>query len=222
MTSLLLRFAIALLTFSTCSACASTPKAQLATGTIIVAAPAPDLSGVLALLGGEGSMAQACPIRPDLALTNSHVVGKDYTRYTWESRGRLGLLGSPKTTERDLFRDLARVAPWRDSSFPYWYPIAHDAPKPGDKVVFRGWDFRKRKDAFAPRDFESTVIRVFNGHVVYYPPGVPGTSGSCVLNERGEVVAINAFGRELEDANTVGGAVGVWGDLLELGQERGL
>jgi hypothetical protein len=61
------------------------------------------------------------------------------------------------------------------------------------------------------------VIRVRNGHVIYFPPGVPGTSGSCVLNEAGEVVAINTFGRDLDDQSVVGGGVGVWGDLLELG-----
>ena len=134
------------------------------------------------------------------------------------SRGVMGLLGSPKTTERDLFRDLARVAPWGDATFPHWYPLAKLPPQVGDRVRFRGWDFRRRKDAFAPRDFDATVIRVRSGLVLFYPPGVPGTSGSCVLNAAGEVVAIQAFGKPLDDQSEIGGGIGVWGSLLEMGQ----
>lgn len=230
MTPLVLRLAIAALSVLTCcSCCAKTPPRI--SGTVTVAPPAADLSaadlsGVVSLIGGKGEMAQGCPIAPDKALTNAHVVG-DFVRYTWEmcpagvqSSGpgcTLGLLGEPKTTVKDLFRDLGYVVPYK-GTFPRWYRIAQEQPQPGDKVKFRGWDFRKRKDAFAPRDFEATVIRIRNGHVIYWPPGVQGTSGSCVLNARNEVVGINAFGHGLEDSSTAGGAVGVWPPLLELGR----
>lgn len=220
MTALLIRLIVIGISLASCSACAA--KAPRVTGSVSVARQKPDLSGVLALIGGKGNMAHACPIGPALALTSAHVVGEDYRRYIWDSQGQIGLLGSPRTTERDLFRDLARVAPWGGSTttFPSWYPLAKEAPQPGDKVHYRGWNFRRRKDAFAALDFESTVIRIRGGHVVYWPPGVPGTSGSCVLNAAGEVVAVNAFGQDLEDESKIGGAPGVWGDLLQLGQER--
>ena len=216
--TILIRLAIVAISITSCCSCAA--KAPRITGTVTVTPQAPDLSGVLSL-SGKRAFAQACPIGPGLALTNAHVIGDEkYHRYIWESRGSVGLLGSPRTTEYDHFRDLARVAPWREPQFPKWYDIATAAPVPGDKVHFRGWDFRKRKDAFAARDFEATVIRVRNAHVYYYPPGVEGTSGSCVLNAAGEVVAINVLGMATEDNNGVGGGVGVWGDLLQLGQER--
>ena len=177
----------------------------------------PNLDGVLSLIGLR-SLAHACPIGPSKALTNAHVIG-DYDRYVWESLGHVGLLGAPRTTEKDLFRDLGYVAPWR-GAFPTWYRVSKDAPKPGDRLWFLGWDFRKRKDAFAPRVFQSEVLRVRNGHVIMTPAGVPGTSGSCVLNQHGEVVAINSAGMELEDKSQVGIAVGVWGDLLDIGRGR--
>lgn len=218
---LVIRAAIIALSLALCTDCA-TARPKLATGTITVAPPAPDLSGVLSIMGATG-MAQACPIAADKALTAGHVakeiqlVGTPTPiPYIWESSGHLGLLGDRQTTVWDRFRDLAYVTPYQ-STFPRWYTIAHDAPKPGDKVRFRGFDFRRKRDAFAPRDFQAIVLRVVNGHVIFSPPGVHGTSGSCVLNEAGEVVAINSFGADMEDRNTVGGAVGVWGDLLELG-----
>ena len=176
---------------------------------------APDLSGVLALFG-QSTMAQACPIGPDKALTNAHVVG-DYERFMWSALGQQGPLGAPSTTVKDRFRDLAVVAPYK-STFPRAYLIASAAPEPGSKVWFAGFDFRRKRDAFAQRIFEATIIRVFNGHVVFAPAGVPGTSGSCVLNERGEVVAINMGAKETGDSNVVGMGVGVWGTLLDLGR----
>lgn len=226
--TLILRLAVIALSLVTCDACATTrPRAEVTpapTGSVSVAMPGTDLGGVLSLIG-EKNMAQACPVSADRALTNGHVAKEEPVLggepvplpYIWESMGQVGLLGSRETTAWDRFRDLAYVQAYH-STFPRWYPIAKEAPKPGDRVRFIGWDFRKRKDAYGPREFAATVIRVRNAHVIFTPPGVPGTSGSCVLNDRGEVVAINAFGKDLDDTNTVGGAIGVWGNLLELGQ----
>ena len=177
----------------------------------------PDLSGVLSLIG-QTSMAQACPIAPDRALTSAHVVG-DYDRFIWSAQGQQGLLGAPSTTIKDRFRDLAVVAPYR-GAFPRAYVLASAAPAPGARVWFAGFDFRRKRDAFAQRIFAAEVIRVFNGHVVYSPAGVPGTSGSCVLNVAGEVVAINMGGKDTNDNQMVGIAVGVWGELLRLGESK--
>lgn len=181
---------------------------------LVFLAAAPDLGGVLALIG-KTSMAQACPVAPDKAYTNAHVAVD--APFIWSSGGHQGLLGAPTTTILDKFRDLAVVAPYR-SVFPRWYAISQAQPQVGDRVFFVGFDFRKKGDAFAPRVFEAKVIRLVNGHLIYSPSGVPGTSGSCVLNERGEVVAINAGGRETEDKAQIGVAVGVWGALLEIGR----
>lgn len=181
--------------------------------------PTPNLDGVLSLMGPR-SMAHACPIGPNRALTNGHVIGHDWERFIWESDGHLGLLGAPSTTEKDRFRDLGTVRPWGGQTFPRWYAVAKQPPQVGDRVYFRAYDFRRKKDAFAPVVVATTVVRVLNGHVIYSPAGTPGSSGSCVLNQAGEVVAINAAGMELGDKNVVGIAVGIWEPLLGLGIEE--
>jgi hypothetical protein len=204
--------------------CAS--RAPRVTGTIQVA-PAPDLSGVLRVVGLRG-IAHACPVAPDKALTNVHVVGEYYDSrpFIWSTDTADGLLGNVpvglfwatnRTTEGDAFRDLARVAPFR-STFPRWYPIATAAPIPGETVWFVGYDWRRKNDAFARRVFKSKVLRAVSGHLIYAPAGTPGSSGSCVLNAAGQVVAINAAGMGTDDKGEVGIGVGVWGSLLGLGR----
>ncbi len=184
-----------------------------------VQASAPDLGGVLALAGSRG-LAHACPVAPELALTSEHVVGPEFAPFVWEGSGVVGVLGGRGLTVRDLFRDLAFVRPYK-SVFPRFYPIAAASPAVGERVWFLGYDFRKREDAMAPRPFDARVVRTRAGHLVMDRAGAPGASGSCVLNERGEVVAIHRGvhgldNRPLEDG--VGYAVGVWAPLLELGK----
>lgn len=174
----------------------------------------PDLSGVLSLMGRE-SMAHACPISATQALTNVHVVQD--APYIWEAAGHYGLLGAEATTIRDRFRDLAVVEAWH-TQFPRWYVVSQTPPQVGDYVYFLGFDFTKKDKAFAPRAFKARILRIRNAHLILTPPGVPGTSGSCVLNEQGEVVAINQGGKELDDKTVVGVAVGVWAPLLGLGK----
>jgi S1-C subfamily serine protease len=48
---------------------------------------------------------------------------------------------------------------------------------------------------------------------MFYPSGKPGSSGSCIVNDAGEVVAINEGGYETDDKDEVGLGVGVWGGL---------
>jgi hypothetical protein len=68
---------------------------------------------------------------------------------------------------------------------------------------------------FQPRIIRAKVLRVVAGHVVYEPGGQPGSSGSCVLNAQGQLVAINAFSGM--DASS-GAGVGVWEGIWQLKQ----
>lgn len=192
-----------------------------ASGVVTVAPPAPDLSGVLRLMG-RYNRAHACPIAPDLAITNAHVVdGSTPFRenkllpHEWATRDGAHGLTVPK--QAATFRDLAEIGPYA-GEFPRWYPIAANPPQPGDPVWFVGYDMRKKKAAMLERVFAARVVNVVGTYVVMDPSGVPGSSGSCVLNARGEVVAINAEMNPLEDGSVVGGAVGVWAGLLDLGK----
>lgn len=179
---------------------------------------APDTSAVLHLVGQE-HVAQACPIGPERALTNAHVVkgarpDEQWKPYSWHTSQGLGLAGAVRVAR---WRDLAEVIP-TGGTFPRWYPVAATPPLPGERVWFVGYDWRDRPRAFTPRIFPAIVERVEGPLLILFPAGTPGSSGSCVLNTRGEVVAINAAGKDIEDGTVVGVAVGVWAGLLDLGK----
>lgn len=179
---------------------------------------APDLSGMLKLSNGS-SLAHACPVAMDKAYTNRHVV-------TAGSQGIWGVgngedhHGLYEAEVYDVFRDLAVIKPISSSRFPRWYPIAFSAPKVGEKVYFIGYDWEDRKSAFAPKVFDSTVTRIFNGNLAFEKAGRPGSSGSCILNERGEVLAINQGGNETDTDGLAGIGVGIWGDWLNLRKDE--
>ena len=63
---------------------------------------------------------------------------------------------------------------------------------------------------------EAKVVRIVALHVLFVPSGQPGSSGSCVVNEAGEVVAINEGGYTADDGGDAGLAVGVWGNLWRM------
>lgn len=179
----------------------------------------PDLSGMLKLTNGS-NLAHACPIAMDKALTNRHVA-RDGSQWVWgtgdgeANHGLAEVDGSP-----DTFRDLASIKPITDARFPKWYPLATTAPKTGERVWFLGYDWSNAKDGFGPDVVEAKVVRLLNGHLIFKSAGRPGSSGSCILNESGEVVAINQGGKDMDDKAEDGVGVGVWGNWLQLKPEE--
>jgi V8-like Glu-specific endopeptidase len=176
---------------------------------------APDTDAVLRLVGRFTS-AHACPISEQLALTNAHVTDM---RPFDQSVAALPLIWSALGHEGPLrplavysMRDLALM----ESAVPFtrWYTIASAPPAPGDRLWTVGYEWRKRSEMFAPRAFTLTLLRVLSRNLIFTPETARGASGSCVLNARGEVVAINAWSLEAEDAGNVGVAVGVWGETF--------
>lgn len=178
----------------------------------------PDPAGVLRLFGRLGG-AHACPVGPTVALTAAHVVDPHWwdntvhplpMRYS-DGRGNGGIL-LPIMVDRS--RDLAAMTP-QGKPFEVWYPIVASAPALGERVWAFGYDFRRERNAYAPRTFLMGVLRTVATHVVLAPAVASGTSGSCVLNSRGETVAIIAWGLSTEDGGQAVGAVGVWGETFE-------
>lgn len=206
-----LRLAVLLSAFlaSACSACATAARTIVTT----VEPPAPELKGVLRLMGRH-AQAHACPVTPDLALTSAHVLdlrpfdpSSGLYPYIWsDGEGRTGV-AVPRQVAR--YMDLGGLRP-EGKGWEITYPVASRAPQPGDRVWLVGYDFRSRRDAYAPRVLSTTVLRVVAGHLVLSDAGWPGSSGSCVLNALGEAVAVNAGATELGDGRRVGMAVGVW------------
>lgn len=181
---------------------------------LAAAVPPPDLSGViqLSLRNGGG---QACPVSATEAYTAAHVV--DPRPLDPESPLMSGMWGN-EAGQMGVFRsiraygaiDLALIS----GNFPKWYPIATKAPNPGDRVWVVGYDWRRRTDMFAKRVWDHKVLRVVAGEVILEHSTDLGSSGSCVLNESGEAVAILGFHMRPEngssDSDDVGGASGLW------------
>lgn len=175
--------------------------------------------GSLRLIG-RFNAGHACAIGPRLALTNGHIVdirpfdvGVAPFPFVWsDGTGASGFL-VPLRGGLERARDLASVEPFGEGTFPHYLPLASEAPKPGDRVFFLGYDWTNRKRALGDEVIEAKVTRVVALHLVFVPSGQPGSSGSCIVNEAGEVVAINEGGYPADDGETVGIAIGVWGGL---------
>lgn len=179
------------------------------------------LKGSLRLVG-RFAAGHACPIEPRVALTNGHVVDmrpfdptvKPYP-YAWsDGTGASGFL---VPYELENARDLARVQPLREGDvFPHPLRVAQNPPQAGDRVWLLGFDWANRKRAMADDVIEARVTRVVALHVMFTPSGQPGSSGSCLLNDAGEVVGVNEGGYDTDVHEVAGLAVGVWGNLWRL------
>lgn len=182
--------------------------------------PKPDLSGVIRLVG-KYSVAHACPIEPTVALTCGHVVelwrdGRDveYLPYVWSAVGS-SEAGLTYATESARFRDLATITP-QGAPFPRWYPVAADAPQPGDRVSYLAYSWQNKKRAFQESRVDTRVVRTVSGHVVTEDGGPGGSSGSCLVNERNEVVAVNCQAYLVNsDRDEVGFSIAVYGPWLD-------
>lgn len=180
------------------------------------------LDYVLRLIG-RYSAAHACPVEPRVALTSGHVIDprpfeRDVrlTPYGWSD----GLTGSGWLMPLDVegARDLGRMEPLgKDDIFPHVLPVAASAPLPGARVWFLGYSFNNPKNVMSEERIEAHVTRIVANHVFYVPSGHEGSSGSCVLNDAGEVVAIVEGGFGTNDKDQEGGiGVGVYGDLVRV------
>lgn len=173
---------------------------------------------------GRFSGAHACPTEPRVALTNAHVVDLQpfdaevpTFGYAWsDGNGGYGFV-SPIRGRLEAMRDLAAVEPYADGDTfrGGTFVIAPVAPKVGDRVYLLGYDWRKPKTTMSDDVIEAKVTNVVAAHVLFFPSGKPGSSGSCIVNEAGQVVAINEGSYEADSKENVGIGVGVWGSLKE-------
>jgi hypothetical protein len=185
--------------------CASAPK------TARISAP-PDTTGVLAIMG-KYSIAHACPVSENLALTAAHVIDpRPFDKETplhgsrWSAAGEEGLIDSDAVLRESDLGFISSLKP-----FPAFYQHAEEAPEVGETLWLVGYNWSGAKEAFAEKIIRVEVVRLVAGHLIFNRAGQPGSSGSCVLNSRGELVGINVAGMGVGYKEEVGIAVSVWG-----------
>jgi hypothetical protein len=135
-------------------------------------------------IGLEDGRGHGCVVEGRL-ITAKHVGNRGSV--TWQdSSGREGT-AKPAGGTWDI-RDVLVM----ETSIPVGpgFKLATERPKPGDKVKLYGYD-RGKRDPFKFKVVEAEVIARSDGYVFYDRSPGPGSSGSCVLNEKDEVVAIN-------------------------------
>lgn len=194
---------------ATVAACATAPARPAAVAQT-APSPRPNTDAVLRLVGRFGA-AHACPISDRLALTSAHVAQTDaWQAYPLKFSDGAGHEGELSLRAAEWSRDLALM----ESSVPLerWYPIAAEAPKVGERLYALGFDMRRRRDALGPRLFELSLLRVVARNLVAEPTITQGTSGSCVLNSAGAVVAVISWSLPTEDLDSAAVAVGVYGE----------
>lgn len=185
----------------------------------LVPAPAaepipPDVSRIISVVGPR-SMAHACPVAPDLALTAGHVAQEDRVigpavpkSYRAESAVWAGYLDAAMASS---YEDAGFLRVDKDSAaFPSWYEFQLAPPLPGERLWWIGFDWSKRSRAFERRLFSGRVLRIVAGNIILDTSTPGGSSGSCVLNSAGRVVGTISWNKPLDDDSGVGVAVGMW------------
>jgi len=185
-------------------------------------AKAPDMSAVTSL-SGRFSLGHSCVIAPRQMLTAAHVIDPrpwDATvplvPMVWSDARGHGGIASPVWVKRD--RDLGLLTPVEgEPDFPVVLPVAQAPPVAGDKAWILGYEYRSKSKALQERLFETRVLRVFSRMIVIDQDTLPGSSGGCVINDKGEAegILVWSFGLETGFKDSVGLAVLISGETFE-------
>jgi trypsin-like peptidase len=181
--------------------------------------PPPDTTKIISV-SGRFALAHVCPIGPDVAVTAAHVVDPSPLNpqvSVYPLRGS-NFEGSWILSPWRVYQheDIALVSPIVGGTFPNYYHLASAPPSIGEKLYWLGFDWREKGKAFARRVFSGEVLRLVASLIILDTKTDPGSSGSCILNQAGEVVGVISFGKEMDDAKEITGGVGVWKGQIDI------
>ena len=137
-------------------------------------------SGPIELIGN--GLGHACAVEGRV-FTARHVVEDFQTGKTYTHRSNYGKMRIVKI-HRD--RDLAEIS--LEQKPPSW-PLAKSIT-PGEKVLWWEYNFNNRRDTGKVNMRDARVIRISADHIFFDRQPIPGASGTCLANEKGEVVGI--------------------------------
>jgi hypothetical protein len=187
------------------AACAST-------STTVAKPQVPNTDAVVQLAGRYLVGAAACPVTPTFALTADHVISVQLgdrgiqPPVQWEDG--LGNAGTANPIDRFPSVDLAGYG----GDFTLTVPVGAEPPKKGDRVFWVEFSWESEDSAFERVVRSGVVTRVVAHHIIFKNRApVPGASGSCLFNEKGEVIGIISLKVAIGWTGSVGRAVGVWG-----------
>lgn len=184
--------------------CATVPRAVDVTPT------PPNTSGMVRIITTR-TIGSGCPVGAHLVATAQHVVRAEagsWLAATWSSLA--GETGSAKLAALDQRRDVALLS--TDRALSRVYPVATEAPQPGDRVWITGF-----RGPLAPLETAVPIERIVGAHVVLKGGLGPGSSGGCVLNARGEVVGIIHWQIRTESGSVWTVASALWLDWADWG-----
>jgi S1-C subfamily serine protease len=149
------------------------------------------------------TLGHACPINSTDALTADHVALKEMFLNGSEAKfapfvvwgDELGNTGTAQWQWSDKRRDLSLIRTVVNTPpFTAYLRRAADLPAIGSKVYVVGYDFKTvapGTGGLGDYTMEATVTGIRAGVLVYGSTPGGGSSGGCVLNARGEIVAVN-------------------------------
>jgi hypothetical protein len=145
-------------------------------------------------------MGHGCPVG-SVIYTARHVVEdakRGFFHTTWSDAA--GHSGKANLARYSNFADIAILVPSGIQ------PRYIETGEPTDTLYFWEYDYTPGKLAMRDVRRKAKYTRTVAGHIVFDGRALPGSSGSCLLNDRGEAVGIIVWTLG-EDPRTIGIAV---------------
>ena len=169
------------------------------------------------MLSGKDTFGHGCPVEapgpivgepPQTRIFTAELVAKDGKKFTpvaWATHDGTAV-GFAFPAFLDAVHDLVILLP--QEAPPFAFKLSRRPPKEGEKLTIVGYR-RKGRNPYDPFVVEARFSGLGPGLITYDDSPGPGSSGSCVLNSDGEVVAINTGFWTPQGPNGPGYGIGV-------------